>query len=154
MNNQQSGSILPVTLIGLLVVTIGALAASSSARLQQQQATNLLLATRCFQAAESALRTLEGELASGELVVPDEPCLGARCAEWAASNAAQDGFGWHRRQSMGEVELWYRVDWLGRSPAPAQLAASGESRLYRVQIEARLGRSRQLLEATYAYTLH
>ncbi|MDL2200148.1 hypothetical protein QQF45_13955 [Halopseudomonas aestusnigri] len=149
MSSRQSGSVLPITLICLLALTIGALAASSSARIQQQQAANLMLATRCFQAAESAMRELESELATGELEVPAQPCDGMQCS--AVPSPDEDG--WRRRQSAGAVDVRYRIEWVGTSRMPAQLEVSGESRVYRLQVDARLGRSRRQLEAIYAYTL-
>lgn len=154
MIRSQRGAALPFALVCLLATVVGALAASNSARVQQQQAANLMLATRSFQAAESALRTLESQLVSGTLAVPAERCRSASCSVASAVTAAGAVEHWERFSSSGPVELWYRVDWLGSSPVPAQLSASGDSRLYRLLVRSQMGRSHHLLEATYALTLH
>lgn len=148
MIRAQQGATLPLALVCLLITTIGALAASNSARVQQQQAANLMLAARSFQAAEGALRTLEKQLVSGALRAPAEPCRSASCSV-TQGNADR----WQRFSAAEPVELWYRIDWLGNSDFPAQLSVSGDSRLYRLVVRARVGRSQQLLEATYAITL-
>lgn len=153
MIKAQRGATLPLALICLLATTVGALAASNSARVQQQQAANLMLATRSFQAAEGALRILERQLVTGALAVPPERCHGISCSVQLEGVVAGAPERWSRLATSGPVELWYRVDWLGNSRVPAQISVTGDSRLYRLAVRARAGRSEHTLEATYALTL-
>jgi len=110
---------------------------------QQRQVANLAQRQLGFQAAESALRTLEAQIRAQELDLPGQACSAAECnladAGWQSLSSAATG-----------VTVAYRVDWLGASAIPARLQSSAESQVYRLSVRTETGRRRTELEAVYA----
>lgn len=142
---RQQGAALLISLVFLLLMVVGAHAAVRGATHQQRQVANLAQRQLGFQAAESALRTLEAQIRAQELDLPGQACSGADCnladAGWQslASTATATG-----------VTVAYRVDWLGASAIPARLQSSAESRVYRLSVRSETGRRHTELEAVYA----
>ncbi len=141
---RQQGAALLISLVFLLLMVVGAHAAVRGATHQQRQVANLAQRQLGFQAAESALRTLEAQIRAQELDLPGQACSGADCnladAGWQslASTATATATG---------VTVAYRVDWLGAS---AILQSSAESRVYRLSVRSETGRRHTELEAVYA----
>jgi len=52
----------------------------------------------------------------------------------------------------GDVQLWYRLERIGKSTIPVRVAVSSPSMLYRLSVLSLSGTSRTVLEATYAHT--
>ena len=144
---RQQGAALLISLVFLLLMVVGAHAAVRGATHQQRQVANLAQRQLGFQAAESALRTLEAQIRAQELDLPGQACSGADCnladAGWQslASTATATATG---------VTVAYRVDWLGASAIPARLQSSAESRVYRLSVRSETGRRHTELEAVYA----
>ena len=140
---RQQGAALLISLVFLLLMVVGAHAAVRGATHQQRQVANLAQRQLGFQAAESALRTLEAQIRAQELDLPGQPCSAADC------NLADAG--WQSLASAAtEVTVAYRVDWLGASAIPARLQSSAESQVYRLSVRSETGRRRTELEAVYA----
>ena len=140
---RQQGAALLISLVFLLLMVVGAHAAVRGATHQQRQVANLAQRQLGFQAAESALRTLEAQIRAQELDLPGQACSGADCnladAGWQSLSSAATG-----------VTVAYRVDWLGASAIPARLQSSAESRVYRLSVRSETGRRHTELEAVYA----
>ncbi|MAG65487.1 pilus assembly PilX family protein [Pseudomonas sp.] len=140
---RQQGAALLISLVFLLLMVVGAHAAVRGATHQQRQVANLVQRQLGFQAAESALRTLEAQIRAQQLALPGQACSGADCnladAGWQSLASAAAG-----------VAVVYRVDWLGTSAIPAQLQHSGQSQVYRLVVRTETGRRRTELEAMYA----
>ena len=140
---RQQGAALLISLVFLLLMVVGAHAAVRGATHQQRQVANLAQRQLGFQAAESALRTLEAQIRAQELDLPGQACSAAECnladAGWQSLSSAATG-----------VTVAYRVDWLGASAIPARLQSSAESRVYRLSVRSETGRRHTELEAVYA----
>lgn len=76
---QQRGAVLIVSMLLLLVVTILALGASQSTRLQERMAGSQRNYDLAFQAAEAALRAGERVLDNPAMAVPPLPCSTPPC---------------------------------------------------------------------------
>jgi type IV pilus assembly protein PilX len=74
---QQQGAVLVVSLLLLLVMTVLALGASSSTRLQERMAAGMRDRDLAFESSEAGLRN--GERIIDSLVMAPSPCTSGRC---------------------------------------------------------------------------
>lgn len=79
LKSQQSGAVLVVSLLLLLVMTVLALGASQSTRMQERMAGNARDIDIAFQAAEAGLRAGERFIDDPTLVAAPVPCSTAPC---------------------------------------------------------------------------
>lgn len=73
---KQQGMVLIVGLVMVLLLTIIGLAAIRGSGLQESMAANMRDTNMAFQAAESAVRTCEGDLNPANLFPPENPACG------------------------------------------------------------------------------
>jgi len=83
MHSRQSGAVLVVSLLLLLVMTILALSASQATRMQERMAGNSRDADLAFQSAEAGLRNGERLIDDPALTSAPIPCSTGRCRVFA-----------------------------------------------------------------------
>tara|TARA_R110001599_G_scaffold30385_2_gene102255 strand:+ start:21787 stop:22323 length:537 start_codon:yes stop_codon:yes gene_type:complete len=161
----QRGSALIVSLVFLLLLTLVSVTGIRSSTSQERMAGNLRLKTDSLQAAESALRDIQRQLAqAAENNKPlPNPCAGALCNTEAAafdldSNVAP-GPGWVQiptSPATNNMQVWYRITSLGETLAPAKMASrnppyEGSGNLYRIVVVTFSGTTRTVLESVYVH---
>lgn len=85
----QSGSVLIISLLFLLVLTLIGITSMQGTSLEEKMAGNTRGGTLAFQAAEAALRDGETSVMSIDLYDPPKPCSSAPCEVWEV-NGPQD----------------------------------------------------------------
>jgi len=165
MNNvwgrDQHGAALLVSLVFLLLMSLAAVAGVRSATGQERMVANLQQRHLGFQAAEAGVRWIERQIRRNALPLPVSPCRQASCIATAipAQSAKAYEAAWkilpaaaRKQLQSGDVQLWYRLERIGRSAIPARVMISSPSTLYRLSVLSLNGNSRTILEATYAHT--
>ncbi|MFT6430835.1 MAG: type IV pilus assembly protein PilX [Halopseudomonas sp.] len=161
----QQGSALIVSLVFLLLLTLVSVAGIKSSTGQERMAANVKLKIDSFQAAESALRLIQHQLAlatSNNKPLP-KPCTGASCntndAVFDLDSTGTPGAGWvqiPRSAAINNMEVWYRITSLGETLAPANTVSAntayeGPGNLYRIVVVSFLGSTRTVLESVYVH---
>lgn len=165
----QRGAALVVALILLVVMTLASLMAVRLIAQEEKMVSYAYDKTLSFQAAESALRSVEGMV---EEIKP-EPVAGAACADFAGATVSvrvcgapavdatarwlDDAFdGWATLSAVGNGSLAvtpsYFVEYLGNS-FPCGLDASAPTGCRRYRITARAGgngRAQSMMQSIYA----
>ncbi|MCD5985184.1 MULTISPECIES: pilus assembly PilX family protein [Pseudomonas] len=152
---RQSGMVLLVSLVFLLLLTLLGISSMQNATLQEKMAGSVVVRNQSFQLAESVLRLGESAIKAGR-VVPAACSSLATCAPPAESTVVTSaGLGPSGVTWISEGGGFYAVQNLGNTAAPIKrpACASGGSvfTLYRVTAVAiNGGTSRTVLESIYA----
>ncbi|MAB24647.1 pilus assembly PilX family protein [Pseudomonas neustonica] len=158
---RQRGAVLLVSLVFLLLMSLAALAGVGSAASQERMVANLQQRNLSFQAAEAGIRWVEQQIRISALPLPTRRCELASCASAIVPAEITVGSmaGWQplpisegSKLRSGDVQLWYRLERIGKSTIPVRVAVSSPSMLYRLSVLSLSGTSRTVLEATYAHT--
>lgn len=161
----QQGSALIVSLVFLLLLTLVSVAGIRSSTSQERMAGNLKLKTQSLQAAESALRDIQRQLAqaAGNNKPLPNPCAGVLCntadAAFDLDSTGTPGPGWVQiptSSATNNMQIWYRITALGETLAPANTASrnppyEGAGNLYRIVVVAFSGPTRTVLESVYVH---
>ncbi len=153
----QRGAALGVSLVFLLVTTLGAATAVQIAATQERMAANNRFRIDSFQAAETGLRIAEAALAA-DFSAFASPCTGVTCnieASILDIDATIAPTGWTRVGASSDtngMEVWYRIINLGVTSAPAKVATAAPGILYRIVVVAHRGSARTVLEGVYVHS--
>jgi type IV pilus assembly protein PilX len=118
---RQRGAVLVVSLLLLLVMTILALGASQTTRIQERMAGNTRDYDLAFQSAEAALRTAERLIDDPALTAAPLPCSSGRCRVYEL-NVIPDDYA-DRPRSWWDANAW------SYSPDNAWNPTAGEATL-------------------------
>lgn len=161
----QQGSALIVSLVFLLLLTLVSVAGIRSSTSQERMAGNLKLKTDSLQAAESALRDIQRQLAqaAGNNKPLPNPCADVTCntvdAAFDLDSTGAPGAGWVQiptSAATNNMQVWYRITSLGETLAPANTANrnppyEGAGNLYRIVVVTFSGPTRTVLESVYVH---
>lgn len=157
----QRGATLLVSLVFLLLMSLAAVAGVRSATSQERMVANLQQRNLGFQAAEAGVRWVERQVRQNALPLPARLCEQASCVATDLPTESTDAFdaAWkilpavaREQLNSGNVQLWYRLERIGKSAIPTRVTVSSPSTLYRLSVLSLNGNSRTVLEATYAHT--
>lgn len=157
----QRGATLLVSLVFLLLMSLAAVAGVRSATSQERMVANLQQRNLGFQAAEAGVRWVERQIRQNVLPLPARLCEQAYCVATDLPPESADAFdaAWkilpaaaREQLNSGNVQLWYRLERIGKSAIPTRVTVSSPSTLYRLSVLSLNGNSRTVLEATYAHT--
>ncbi len=161
----QRGSALIVSMVFLLLLTLVSVAGIQSSASQERMAANVKLKSDSLQAAESALRIVQQQLAlaaNDNKPLPN-PCRGASCntvdAAFDVDSDSTPGAGWVQiptSLATNNMQVWYRITGLGETLAPASTANArpsyeGPGNLYRIVVVSFRGFTRTVLESVYVH---
>ncbi|WP_373185382.1 PilX N-terminal domain-containing pilus assembly protein [Halopseudomonas sp.] len=163
--SQQQGSALIVSLVFLLLLTLVSVAGIRSSTGQERMAANVKLKSDSLQAAESALRIIQQQLAqaaNSNKPLPT-PCKGIDCntsdAAFDLDTTGAPGAGWVQIPASAmtnNTQVWYRITSLGETLAPAFTVDAnppheGAGNLYRIVVVSFVGATRTVLESVYVH---
>lgn len=163
--SQQHGSALIVSLVFLLLLTLVSVAGIGSSTSQERMAANVKLKSDSLQAAESALRIVQQQVAlaaASNKPLPN-PCSDIGCniidSAFDIDSAGSPGAGWVQlpaSAATNNTQVWYRITSLGESLAPANTANAspsyeGPANLYRIVVVSFIGSTRTVLESVYVH---
>ncbi|MGY2376896.1 pilus assembly PilX family protein [Pseudomonas sp. SDO524_S393] len=151
IQKRQSGMVLLISLVFLLLLSLVSLASMQGAVSQQKVTGSLWHRNQSFQTAESGLRLGESTLQHGAAAVPLCHSI-ATCAPPAESFSVL-GAGTNPVSAVTWMALkggLYGLQALGPAVGLAQLPAQTVADLYRVTAVGLAGQSRTVLETVYA----
>lgn len=148
--NAQRGAVLIVSLVFLLMLTLLATSSMQNATLQEKVAGTLKQRNASFQAAETALRIAEAQIASPGFTRP--PCSSpARCLPppealtlSGSGTGGASGVDW-----VATRDGFYGIQHVGQTDQPAGGGDGQVRTLYRVTAIGIQGGSRTVLESVY-----
>ncbi|KAA0949513.1 pilus assembly protein PilX [Pseudomonas sp. ANT_H14] len=149
--SRQSGMVLLISLVFLLLLTVIGLSSMQAATLQEKIAGSIRHRNQSFQAAESGLRLGESAVQAPGFALQPCPSL-ATCAP-PKESISVSGPGTDPVSAVTWVALKggvYGIQNLGRGVGLAHLPNGTSATVYRVTAAGISGHSRTVLEAVYA----
>lgn len=156
---RQTGAALIISLMLLVLLTLGSVAGIKSSLSQERMAGNAKTGNDSFQAAEAGLRIAEKVLVDAPNSVAT-PCVAEQCNlednVLDIDHLGSPGSGWiaiaPNRDTNG-MSVWYRIMSLGQTLAPANTSTQAPGELYRIVAVSFRGTNRTVLEAVHVLTI-